>query len=76
MEELVSWDPSITSESIHHTGVGRDGKHTRKRRTVSHRAVRGTEATHPQKYMHPMTITINTIAPLVPTVSRKICVTG
>ena len=34
------------------------------------------EVTHPQKYMHPMTITIKTMAPLGPTVSRKIWVTG
>ena len=34
------------------------------------------KATHPQKYIHPMTITIKTMAPLGPTVSRKIWVTG
>ena len=34
------------------------------------------ETTHPQKYMHPTTITIKTMAPLWPTVSRKIWVTG
>ena len=36
----------------------------------------GAEMTYPQKYIHPMIITIKTMAPLGPTVSRKIWVTG
>lgn len=37
MEEPVTWDSSIASEGIHHTGVGRDGKYAGMEWIVSHR---------------------------------------
>ena len=37
VEELVPRDSSITGESVHHTGIGCDGKHATTRLIVSHK---------------------------------------